>query len=62
MGKLLSVREVASALGVSPSWIYAACSAGKLPHFKLGSNLRFRIEEIETFLDENHYPEDRDDW
>ena len=61
MEKLLSVREVASVLGVSPSWIYSSCSAGKLPHFKIGSTIRFKGEEINKFLEENHVAAKCDD-
>lgn len=34
--KFLNVRDYAAAYGVSPATVYAMCSAGKLPHVRLG--------------------------
>ena len=50
---LLSVREVAEYLGVSPSWVYTAFEEGFLPGIKLShSVIRFRRIRIDQWLEE----------
>jgi excisionase family DNA binding protein len=45
---LLTVEEVAKILRVSRQTIYILCQKGKLPHFKVGTKLRFKKQEIEA--------------
>jgi excisionase family DNA binding protein len=47
---LLSVREAAALLGVSPSTVYALCAQGKLAHVRVSNALRLAGEDIESFL------------
>jgi excisionase family DNA binding protein len=48
MNELLTVEELAQVLRVPPSWVYEHKDA--IPHVRLGKYLRFRISEIETWL------------
>jgi len=53
--KLLSVRDAADALGVSPALIYQWCQERRLPHFRLGGKgkrgkVAVAIEDLEAFL------------
>ena len=44
----LTVDEVAKILRVSRQTIYVLCREGKLPHFKVGTKLRFKKADIEV--------------
>ena len=49
---LLTTREVAELLAVSPATILRRVAAGELPAFRLASNaLRFRADEIDAWLE-----------
>ena len=50
LGPLLGADDVAAALGVSRDWIYAEVRAGRIPHVRLGRNVRFRSATIEDWL------------
>jgi excisionase family DNA binding protein len=50
LGQLLDADEVAGALGVSRDWIYEQVRAGRIPHVRLGRNVRFRAATIEDWL------------
>jgi excisionase family DNA binding protein len=43
----LTVDEVAKILRVSRQTIYVLCREGKLPHFKVGTKLRFKKADID---------------
>ena len=47
---LITAKEVAAILNVSPSWVYQNSAAGVLPCRKLGGNLRFVPEEIREWI------------
>jgi len=52
--KLLTVREVAELLSVPPSWIYERTRSrgvNRLPHLKMGKYVRFRLNEVEAYLE-----------
>jgi len=50
--RLLTTREVAKFLGLSPETVLRRYRAGELPAIRLGSNvLRFRESELEAWLD-----------
>jgi excisionase family DNA binding protein len=50
--RLLTAREVAAFLGVSPETVLRRWRAGELPGYRLASNvLRFRESEIEVWLE-----------
>jgi excisionase family DNA binding protein len=49
--RLLTTRQVAEFLGVSPETVLRRWRSGELPGYRLASNvLRFRGSEIETWL------------
>lgn len=50
--RLLTTREVAEFLGLSPETVLRRWRYGELPSYRLGSNvLRFRESEIEAWLE-----------
>jgi excisionase family DNA binding protein len=52
---LLTTRQVADYLGVSPATVLRRWRAGELPGFRLASNvLRFDPAEIDAWLEERH--------
>jgi excisionase family DNA binding protein len=52
MDKLLEASDVAAMLGVSEDWIYAEARADRIPHVRLGHNVRFRAEAIVHWIRE----------
>jgi excisionase family DNA binding protein len=53
---LLSVRESAWLLGVSPATIRRAIASGRLEHIRLGDRVLIRREALEAFIDLNTIP------
>ncbi len=51
-GKVLTVREVASYLRVHSSTIYRMLRKRQLPAFRVGSDWRFTVDEIDRWLSE----------
>jgi excisionase family DNA binding protein len=52
--ELMTVDEIAAALRVSPSWVYERVrkrGKDKMPHLKIGKYLRFRLNEVRTWID-----------
>ena len=51
---LLTVHEVAEFLKVPVSWVYERTrrrGSEQLPHLKIGKYLRFRLHEVESYLE-----------
>jgi excisionase family DNA binding protein len=48
---LLTARDVAELLALSPHTILDKAEAGELPSFKLGHAVRFRQSEIATWIE-----------
>ena len=51
---LLTVHEVAELLRVPVSWVYERTrrrGSEQLPHLKIGKYLRFRLHEVESYLE-----------
>jgi excisionase family DNA binding protein len=46
---LMTVHDLSIYLRVHPSTIYRLIRAGKLPAFKVGSDWRFKVEEIDRW-------------
>lgn len=55
MNVLLTVEQVAALLGVSKAWVLAHANGNrrpKLPSVKLGKVVRFRLTELDEFIQE----------
>jgi excisionase family DNA binding protein len=52
MAPVLTVNELSDYLKVHPTTIYRLLKAGQLPGFRIGSDWRFNVEEIERWLAE----------
>lgn len=48
---LLSVKQVAEALGSHPQTIYSWATEGRLPHVRVGSRVKFDGHVIADWLD-----------
>ncbi len=48
--KLLTVAEVAEAMGVCRATVYALCDRGELPHVRVSNAIRFSGADLERFL------------
>ncbi|MBA3400504.1 MAG: helix-turn-helix domain-containing protein [Actinobacteria bacterium] len=52
ISRMLTTREVAEFLGVSPETVLRRYRAGELPGYRIASNvLRFRQDEVEAWLE-----------
>lgn len=49
---LLTISEVAAYLNIKQKSIYAKVSAGEIPHYRIGRLIRFRIDEINVWLED----------
>ena len=49
LSQVMTVREVSEYLRVHPSTIYKLVRHGELPAFRIGSDWRFNIEEIDRW-------------
>ena len=52
MAPVLTVNELSDYLKFHPTTIYRLLKAGQLPGFRIGSDWRFNVEEIERWLAE----------
>ena len=50
MSALLTVKEAAAFLRLTPTTIYRATRAGTLPHVRIGRSIRFSQEALENYL------------
>ncbi len=50
--RLLTANELAGVLNVSPATVLDWHQAGTIPSFRLGRAVRFRLSEVETWLQE----------
>ena len=53
MNKIMTVREVAQFAPRYSVTIYRLVKANRIPAFKVGSDLRFNSESIQTWIKEN---------
>ena len=51
---IMSVKQVAQFLGVDINLIYAKCTKGEIPYFKVGKQYRFRKEDILKWMKEQN--------
>lgn len=48
---LLTIKELSQYLQIKPATLYAWAAQSKIPHFKIQRLIRFRKEEIDTWLE-----------
>lgn len=48
---LLSVPELAAYLSIKTKTLYAKIEAGEIPHYRIGRLVRFRLDEINAWLE-----------
>jgi len=51
--QLLKVEQVAEWLAFRPSTVRAYCERGKMPHVRIGGQLRFRREDVAAWIEEH---------
>ena len=49
--KLLTIAEMAAYLSIKQKTIYAKVEAGDIPHYRIGRLIRFRLDEIDAWLE-----------
>ena len=49
---LLNTRQAADLLCLPASWVASAARRGGIPSVKLGHHIRFKVSDLETFIDE----------
>jgi excisionase family DNA binding protein len=52
----LTAHQLAEKLQVSADWVYEQASSGGMPSYRIGTLRRFRISEIENWLQRYHEP------
>lgn len=53
MQSLLTVRQVADLLQISPSTVYSWAYSGRIPCYKLNGSIRFKEREIDDWIERN---------
>lgn len=53
MVSIYTPQEVADVLQVNVEFIYDQCTAGRLPHVRLGRKIRIRAEQLDSYLEAN---------
>ena len=49
--RLIDAKQLAEILGVRAQWVYSRVDSGDLPAMRLGHYLRFRVSEVERWLE-----------
>ena len=49
--QVLTVKEVAEYLKVNERTVYRMAASGELPGFKVGASWRFKVDDIENWID-----------
>jgi predicted DNA-binding transcriptional regulator AlpA len=52
--RLLTAKELADILAISPKTLYNYVTRGMIPYFKIESNVRFRAREVPNGFDSIH--------
>ena len=53
--ELLSIPEVCQEIGMGKSWVYQRLRSGEIPSLKLGKVIKIRREDLEEYLNNQHY-------
>jgi excisionase family DNA binding protein len=51
--RLLTLQEAAAFLGIGRNTLYLAAREGRIPSFKVGSLVRFDLDELRAWLESN---------
>lgn len=51
--QILTIKDVAAYLKVAEKTAYRLASEGKLPGFKVGGSWRFKLKDLEAWIEEN---------
>jgi len=54
--KWMGVKETAEYLGVEPSTIYHYTHNRKIPFYRLGGKLRFKVKDLDEFIEKHRVP------
>ena len=46
----MNIKEVAECLRIHPNTVYRWCRSGDLPAIRLGTTIRIKREDLESFL------------
>ena len=49
--RLLTVRETAQFLSISPRTLWSLTASGKIPVVRIGRSTRYDIEDLRTFIE-----------
>ena len=52
--QILTVKEVAEYLKVNDRTVYRMPTAGDIPAFKVGASWRFKLSELELWMEKQH--------
>ena len=56
---LLTPKQAASALAISPRKLWSMTASGELAHLRIGRSVRYPIDDLRTYIDENREGGDR---
>ncbi len=51
MEELMTAKELCKLLNVSKSWVCRAAKSGLIPHYRLGSLVRFSRTDVEAYIE-----------
>jgi putative molybdopterin biosynthesis protein len=51
--RLIKVSEAAEFLNLGRNTVYIAAREGRIPHYKIGDSVRFDLDELRAWLQEN---------
>ena len=49
--RLVTIKEAAEHIGKTPSWMYDNWRKERIPAYRIGGQLRFRILELDTWIE-----------
>ena len=55
MNRLMTAAEVAKYAQINVQTVYRKVRSGDLPHYRIGTALRFKQDEIDTAMKGGHY-------
>lgn len=52
MNQIMSIKELSLYLGIKEKTLYAKVAAKEIPHYKIDRLVRFKIEEIDLWMED----------